>query len=349
MHWEKRDFGTDSSGNKVDVYTLTNKSGLRAEFTNFGGIIKSISVPDRKGKFDDVVLGFDTLDEYIAANPYFGCIAGRFANRIAHGRFTLFGSDYTVAKNGGLHHLHGGIQGFDKVTWRAAMIETDGYPTLTLRHLSKDGEEGYPGNLTTHVQYRLTNDDTLEIVYDATTDQPTIINLTNHTYFNLAGAGDILNHELQLNADRFTPVDETLIPTGEILLVSGTPLDFRQHVAIGARIDQDEEQLKYGNGYDHNFVINKGDEVLSLAAHVSDPISGRVLEVFTTQPGIQFYSGNFLTADIIGKRHAIYDRRSGFCLETQHYPDSPNQSSFPSVVLLPSDRYYQKTVFSFSA
>jgi aldose 1-epimerase len=288
------------------------------------------------------------LEGFIEQSYYFGCIAGRYANRIAKGRFALNGIEYTLAQNDGPNHLHGGIKGFDKVVWDAEEVG-DG-AALKLTYLSKDGEENYPGNLSAQVIYTLTDDDALRIDYYATTDQDTIVNLTNHAYFNLAdcGAGDILSHELAINADRFTPVDDTAIPTGELRSVAGTPMDFSQPTAIGARIDQDDEQLRFGGGYDHNWVLKSSDGSLALAATVKEPTSGRVLKVYTTEPGIQFYSGNFLDGSFAGKGCVVYQKRSGLCLETQHFPDSPNKPDFPSTVLRPGEEYRTTTVFKFA-
>jgi len=341
-------FGKVNDHIEVDLYTLTNGHGTQVEITNYGGIIKSILVPDRKGNLGDIVLGFDNLKDYLTQNPFFGCIAGRFANRIKNAQFSLAGIDYQLAQNDNPHHLHGGIQGFDKVIWDGEGSESSDKAALRLSYLSKDGEEGYPGNLAVTVLYSLTDDDRLEISYHATTDQTTIVNLTNHTYFNLAGQGDILSHELLLNASQFTPVDNTLIPTGEYRSVADTPFDFRKPMEIGSRIENTDEQLRFGKGYDHNFVIDQDKAAPTLAASVFERLSGRRLEVYTTQPGVQFYSGNFLTTDVIGKAGAIYDKRSGFCLETQHFPDAPNQPGFPPVDLHPGHEYQHTTVFAFS-
>jgi aldose 1-epimerase len=351
MDIKQEPLGNMADGTPVDLYTLTNANGVEIKLSNYGGIVVSLMVPDRNGAFEDVVLGFDTLEEYVEKSPYFGCIAGRYANRIAKGRFTLDGVEYTLAQNDGENHLHGGIKGFDKVVWGAEEVKGDDAVGLELTYLSKDGEEGYPGNLSVKVVYSLTDDDELRIEYFATTDGATVVNLTNHSYFDLAGgvSGDILDHELTIHADRFTPIDETLIPTGELRSVQGTPMDFSQAVAIGARIEQDDEQLIFGNGYDHNWVLDKPAGSLALAARVHEPTTGRVLEVYTTEPGIQFYAGNFLDGSITGKEGRVYERRSGFCLETQHFPDSPNQPGFPSTVLRPGEEYAQTTVYRFSA
>jgi len=351
MGIKKEAFGTTPDGGKVDLYTLTNANGLKAKIMTYGGILTSLQVPDRNGDFADIVLGYDTLSKYIEANPYFGAIAGRYANRIAKGKFILNGKQYILATNNGPNHLHGGIKGFDKVVWDCQPIENDNGPALKLTYLSKDGEEGYPGNLSCKVIYTLTNDNELKINYEAETDKPTVINLTHHSYFNLAGhdSGDILTHRLMLNADYYTPVDEGLIPTGEIKPVKGTPMDFTKPTAIGKRINDDYEQLKFGRGYDHNWVLNKkGIGSLTLAAAVLEPGTKRFIEVFTTEPGIQFYAGNFLDGTNIGKGGAVYRHRNGFCLEAQHFPDSPNKPSFPSVTLVPGEKYTQLTIYKLS-
>ena len=343
MSIKKEAFGKTADGKNVDLYTLTNANGLKAEIMTYGSIVTSLQVPDRDSNLADIVLGYDTLDEYIKASPYFGAIVGRYGNRIAKGKFTLNGSEYTLATNDGENHLHGGIKGFDKVVWNAETIETDAGPALKLTYLSKDGEEGYPGNLNCTVIYTLTNDDEFKISYEAETDKPTVLNLTHHGYFNLAGhdSGDILGHELMLNADHFTPVDEGLIPTSEIKSVKGTPMDFTKPMPIGSRI------AEVKGGYDHNYVLNKPDDSLTLAASVYEPKTGRVMEIFTTEPGIQFYSGNFLDGSNKGKG-AVYNKHNGFCLETQHFPDSPNKPNFPSVVLKPGEKYTHLTVHKFS-
>jgi aldose 1-epimerase len=347
---KKEDFGKTKDGQSVDIYTLTNANGVEARITTYGGIIVSLKTPDRAGKLDDIVLGFDSLDEYLKGHPFFGAIAGRYANRIAKGRFTLNGAEYKLAVNNGENSLHGGIVGFDKVVWKARPVPSKVGVALELAYLSKDGEEGYPGNLSVKVVYALTDKNELRIDYSATTDKDTVINLTNHSYFNLAGQGssDILNHQLTINAKSFTPVDSTLIPTGELRPVKGTPFDFTQPAAIGARVNQDDEQLKFGGGYDHNFVVDGQTGVLRQAAKAVDPSTGRVLEVWTTEPGVQFYIGNFLT-EMKGKAGKTYNKRYGFCLETQHFPDSPNKPDFPSAVLKKDGEYKTTTVFKFSA
>ena len=333
------------------MYTLTNSHGLEVRTMNYGAIILSMRVPDRKGQLADIVLGHDTLEGYIPNPPYIGALVGRYANRIANGTFTLDGKTYTLPKNDGPNTLHGGIKRtFDKVVWDGE-AKKGGKPGVTFTFVSKDGEEGFPGNVKVKVTYTLNDDNELVIDYEATTDKATPINLTQHSYFNLAGEGtsDILNHEIMINADRFTPVDKNLIPTGELRPVKGTPLDFTTSTKIGARIDDDYEQLVLGHGYDHNFVINRQGDGMALAARVYEPTSGRVLEVSTTQPGVQFYSGNFLDGTVTGKQGHVYKRRYGFCLETQHFPDSPNHPEFPSTILRPGETFQSKTAFKFSA
>jgi aldose 1-epimerase len=340
-----RRFGVTPSGEAVDLYTLTNSKGMEAAISTYGGVVVSLKVPDRNGTLGDVVLGFDNLEGYVKPGTYFGAIIGRYGNRIANGRFTLDGVAYTLAKNNGENSLHGGRQGFDKRLWTATHSTGQ---SVELTYLSKDGEEGFPGNLSTTVTYTLTDNNELRIDYSATTDKDTVVNLTNHSYFNLAGQGegDVLGHRVTIRADRFTPVNKTLIPTGELRSVEGTPLDFRQPHTIGERIDSADEQLALGGGYDHNFVINRTASGLELAATVSEPKTGRVLEVLTTEPGVQFYTANSLATT--GKGGKVYSRRSAFCLETEHYPDSPNQPDFPSVVLKPGGHYQTTTVYRFS-
>lgn len=345
----QKEFGTLEDGTPVDLFTLTNAQGMQVSITNYGGIVTHLLVLDKRGEFGDVVLGYDSLQGYLRQSPYFGAIVGRYGNRIANGTFELDGQMYSLAQNNGPNHLHGGIRGFDKVVWDAQPNTTDSSAALRLSYLSPDGEERYPGNLQVEVTYTLTNDNALAIEYNATTDQATVCNLTNHTYFNLkdGGASSILDHRLQLYADFYTPVDETLIPTGEIAPVANTPFDFRQPTEIGARIDEPHAQLQHGGGYDHNFVLNGEPGELRLAAVVSEPTTGRLLEVYTEEPGVQFYSGNFLDGSIVGKDGISYEQRSGFCLETQHYPNSPNQPNFPSTVLRPGDLYSTRTVWKF--
>jgi aldose 1-epimerase len=324
---------------------------MEAAITNYGAIVTSLRTPDRNGQFADIVLGFDSLDPYLKTHPYFGAVVGRYGNRIAKGRFTLNGKEYQLATNNGPNSLHGGIRGFDKRVWTPRDVSKDGVPALELTYLSKDKEEGYPGNLTAKVTYTLTENNELRLDYEITTDQDTIHNVTNHSYFNLAGQGEgaILDHQVEINADRFTPVDATLIPTGALQNVEGTPFDFRKSTPIGARIDQKDEQLVRGKGYDHNFVLNGPQGELSPAVKVYEPKSGRVMEVLTTQPGVQFYTGNFLDGTLTGKGGKKYDFRYGFCLETQHFPDSPNKPQFPSVVLKPDTPFRSTTIYRFSA
>ena len=334
----------------IRLYTLKNKHGVVVKITNYGATITSISVPDRNGNFADVALGYDRLEDYVNAvdKPYFGAVVGRYGNRIAKGKFTLDGKTYSLAVNNGPNHLHGGIIGFDKVVWEAHPIAGDDWNGLQLHYLAKDKEEGYPGNLDVTVRYKLGDDNALLVDYHATTDKATPVNLTQHTYFNLKGEGDgdILGHELMLNASRYTPVDETLIPTGEIAPVAGTPFDFTTLKPIGQDIGQSHQQLKFGHGYDHNWVINGVPNTdLRLAARVYEPSTGRVLEVLTDAPGIQFYCGNFLDGRLRGKSNKPYIWRGGFCLETQHYPDSPNQDHFPSCILRPGETYRTTTIF----
>lgn len=342
--FKKQPFGT------ADLYVLTNRNGMEASITNYGAIVVSLKTPDRTGGFADVVLGFDTLDGYLGQHPYFGAVVGRYGNRIAKGRFSLNGKEYTLAKNDGPNSLHGGIKGFDKAMWTARDVSTAEAPALELTYLSKDGEEGYPGNLATSVTYTLTDANELRIDYSATTDQDTVLNLTNHSYFNLAGegSGDVLGHEVMLAASRFTPVDATLIPTGELKDVKGTPFDFTKPTPIGAGVNENHEQLIRGRGYDHNWVLDGGGRSLALAARVYEPKSGRVLEVLTDQPGVQFYIGNFLDGSVKGKGGKTYGHRYGFCLETQRYPDSPNQPHFPPAVLRVGEKFRSTTVFRFS-
>ncbi len=347
----KKSFGKTPDGQPVDLYVLTNKSSAEASITTYGGALVSLKVPDRNGKLADVVLGYDNADGYVADKNYFGALVGRYGNRIGHAQFVLDGKTYTLAKNNGENSLHGGSKGFNKALWTAKTISTKDSQSLELSYLSKDGEEGFPGNLKVTVIYTLTDANALKIEYSATTDKKTVVNLTNHAYFNLAGqgSGDILGHLLTILADQFTPVDAGLIPTGELRDVMGTPFDFRKPTAIGARIDQADEQIKLGGGYDHNFVLRMPmDRGESLAARVVEPTSGRVMEVWTTEPGIQFYTGNFLDGKTPGKGGVGYPKHSAFCLETQHFPDSPNQPKFPSVVLIPGGRYHTVTTYKFS-
>lgn len=348
MNIYKQLYGRTPDGQDVDIYTLTNDRGMEAKIATYGGTLVSLTAPDRNGKFDDVVLGFEYLENYFRSSPFFGCLVGRFANRIANAKFTLNGVECSLAVNDGPNSLHGGKKGFDKVVWQADEIVTSDAASLALGYISKDGEEGYPGTLSVIVVYTLLNDNSLRIDYTATTTKDTVLNLTNHTYFNLAGAGDILSHKLMLAADQFTPVNSTLIPTGELASVAGTPLDFRQLTTIGDRINDKHEQMVLGGGYDHNFVVRGDAGTLRPAARVYEPNTGRLMDVSTTEPGVQFYSGNFMK-EVIGKRGAKYDYRGGLCLETQHFPDSPNQPDFPSTVLKPGETFKSTTVFAFCA
>jgi aldose 1-epimerase len=344
----KESFGTTKDGQPVDLYTLRNAQGVEARIMNYGGIVLSLKVPDRQGRLGDVVLGYDTLAAYEKETPYFGCLVGRYGNRIAKGKFSLNGVNYTLATNNYPNALHGGLKGFDKVVWKAKSGQSKLGPTLELTYVSKDGEEGYPGNLSVKAVYTLTEDNALRLDYTATTDKDTVVNLTQHSYFNLAGKGDILGHEVYIHADYFTPVDSTLIPTGVLRPVKGTPFDFNQPTTIGARVNQSDEQLKFGGGYDHNWVINKPFGQLGLMARVTEPTTGRVLEVLSTEPGLQFYCGNFLDGKLTGKGGWVYQFRNGFCMEPQHYPDSPNQPKFPTVVLKPGQTYKNTIIYRFS-
>jgi len=341
-------FGQLPDGTPVELFTLTNSKGAEAQICNYGGIVVSLKVPDKNGQMGDVVLGYDNLDGYLKDSPYFGALIGRVGNRIAKGKFTLDGKEYTLATNNGPNCLHGGLKGFDKVVWRPQLISLSMGPALALHYLSRDGEEGFPGNLAVTAVYSLTEDNALRLDFTATTDKDTVVNQTQHTYFNLAGKGNILNHEVMIPADKFTPVDSTLIPTGELRAVAGTPFDFRKPTAIGARIGQDNEQLKLGGGYDHNFVIDKALGKLGLMGRAYDPSSGRVLEVISTEPGLQFYTGNFLNGTITGKGGWTYQKRDAFCMEAQHFPDSPNHPNFPSIVLKPGQTYTNTIIFKFS-
>lgn len=346
----KTDFGSLENGTGVDLYTLTNKNGVEVRIMNYGAIITSVKVPDKEGRVEDVVLGFDSLEEYLQEGvPYFGATVGRYGNRIAQGKFMLDGEIYKLAVNNGPNHLHGGLKGFDKVLWKAEEIKRDHAVGVKAQYLSKDMEEGYPGNLSVDVVYTLNNDNELNIEYSATTDKKTIVNLTNHTYFNLSGnmKRDVLDHKVMINANKFVPVDSSLIPTGELIEVAGTPFDFTASTAVGKRIEAVDQQIAYGLGYDHCWVLNGAEGEMKLSASVHEPNSGRYMEVRTTEPGIQFYSGNFLDGSLSGKG-VYYDYRYGLCLETEHFPDSPNQPQFPSVVLEPGDTYQAKTTYRFS-
>jgi aldose 1-epimerase len=350
---EKTLFGTMPDGSKVDQYTLRNARQMEVSILSYGGIIQSILVPDRNGKLADVVLGFDTLEGYIQPNPYFGAIIGRYGNRIAQGRFTLNGQQYQIPINDGPNALHGGPEGFEKKLWQATPIESSDWIGVELSYLSPDGEMGFPGNLAVTVRYTLHRENELRIQYSAVTDQETIVNLTNHTYFNLAGAGSgtVLDSVALINADRFTPINQLLIPTGELLEVKGTPLDFTKPTAIGAQIRADHPQLKYAEakqgGYDFNWILNHPGDLEALATRVTDPPSGRTIEMYTTEPGVQFYSGNFLNGTLKGKHGLIYPHWGGFTLEAQHYPDSVNHPHFPRTELAPGEKYSQTTVFRF--
>ena len=346
----KTAFGNLPDGQAVSLYILSNKNGMTVGITNYGGAIVSWTAPNKNGKYEDITLGCDSIGGYVKGVPYFGAIVGRYGNRIAKGKFNLEGKTYTLAVNNIGNHLHGGINGFDKVLWTAMPVSGDD-SALKLTYTSKDGEEGYPGNLVVEVVYTLQKDNALKIDYKATTDKATVVNLTNHAYFDLTGNGNnsILDHELVLNADKFLPVDKTLIPTGELKPVAGTPFDFTKNFKIGARInDTTNIQIQYGGGYDHAWVLTDTAKTLRLAATVTEPTSGRVMEVLTTEPAIQFYTGNFLNGTVIGKSGVAYPRRSAFCLETEHYPDSPNKPKFPSTVLKPGQVYQTTTVYKFS-
>lgn len=341
-------YGFLPNGEMVSEYTLRNMQGMQLSVISYGGIITSLTTPDKNGKFTDVVLGYDNLQDYLDGTTFFGALIGRYGNRIAKGKFTLDDKQYQLSINNGENHLHGGAMGFDKRNWQVTAFKKPGSVGLILSLLSEDGDQGYPGNLAVQVIYTLNNNNELMIDYSAFTDQPTIVNLTQHTYFNLAGRGDILNHRLQINADQYTPVDQGLIPDGRLLSVANTPFDFRQAKAIGSDIDDKDQQLSYGGGYDHNYILNKKKPgALQLAAKLTEPKSGRVLELMTTEPALQFYSGNFLNGKDSGKGQK-YEFRSGLCLEPQHAPDSPNQASYPSTVLRPGQKYQSKMVYRFS-
>ncbi|MCM5663395.1 aldose epimerase family protein [Galbibacter mesophilus] len=343
-------FGTLPTGEEVTKYQLTNGNGMQVDVIDYGGIITHLKVPDRDGKLEDVVLGFSNLEDYLTPAPYFGAIIGRYGNRIKDGKFTLDGHLYTLAKNDDKNHLHGGNKGFDKVIWDVKPIKKDSSVSLQLSYKSADMEEGYPGNLDVRVTYTLDNTNALHVNYEATTDKKTIINLTQHSYFNLTGnfSESILNHEIMIDADAFLPIDETLIPTGEIKKVKNTPFDFKQPKAIGKEIDAVNEQLKRGLGYDHCWILNDQNQGQRLVATAFEPNSGRLLEIYSDQPGLQFYSGNFLDSTLPAKGGGKYAKRTGFALETQHYPDSPNQADFPSVILQPGEKYSTKTTFKFT-
>jgi len=347
---KKQAYGKMPNGAAVELYTLTNAKGMQAGIITYGGTVVSLTAPDRNGKYADVVLGMDDLAGYMKATAFFGALIGRYGNRIGHAQFTLEGKTHKLPANDGPNTLHGGPAGFDKHVWSALPGSSADGETLELTYVSKDGEEGFPGTLTSKVVYTLTNNNELKIDYTATTDKPTVVNLTNHSYFNLAGQGegDVLTHEVMIDAARFTPVDATLIPTGELRPVAGTPFDFTKPTAVGARIEAADEQIKFGKGYDHNWVLNKGAGGLTKAAEVHEAKSGRVMEVWTTEPALQFYTGNFLDGTLHGKGKT-YVRRGALCMETQHYPDSPNQPAFPSTELKPGATYHTTTVYRFSA
>ena len=347
---EKSNYGTLSSGEEVQLFVLKNSKGMQVGILDYGGIITRILAPDRKGQFQDVVLGFQKLSDYESRNPYFGALVGRYANRIAEGKFTLDGNEFKLVQNNGSNHIHGGAKGFDKVIWDAKPIEYADRVSLELTYTSKDMEEGYPGNLDCVVTYSLSENNELQVIYRATTDKKTIVNLTQHSYFNLSGdfSLPILDHELMILADEFVPVNEILIPTGEYAPVAKTPFDFNNPKKIGQDIEDSHEQIQIGNGYDHSWVLRDYDSKIRLVSSVYHPESGRVLEVFTTEPGMQLYTGNFLDGTLPAKNGGTYARRTGFCLETQHHPDSPNQPAFPSVTLEAGQTYRSETLFKFS-
>jgi len=346
----KASFGKLPDGQEITLYTVTNKNGVEMKVMNYGAIITSLKTPDKNGVLEDIVLGYDSLAGYLKESPFFGAVVGRYGNRIAKGKFTLDGKEYTLAINNGVNALHGGVKGFDKVFWTIEEVTSAEGPALKLSYLSKDMEEGYPGNLKAEVIYTLTDNNELRFDYTATTDKTTVVNLTQHSYFNLTGNAkrDILDHELMLTSDEIVPVDKTLIPTGKLRKVANTPFDFTSAQVIGKRINDKDEQIEMGGGYDHCFVLRDASDSLKLAAVLTEPTSGRKVEVYTTEPGIQFYSGNFLTGSITGKGNVVYARRFGLCLETEHFPDSPNQKQFPSVVLKPGETYKTSTVYKFS-
>ncbi len=341
-------YGTLPDGTVVEAFTLSNAAGMTVKAITYGAIVTSVTVPDRNGKADDVVLGFDSLDDYLKGTAYFGAVIGRYGNRIGGAKFELDGQTYKLAANNGPNSLHGGLKGFDKVVWKGESFERDGSVGVVFAYTSADGEEGFPGALTTQVTYTLTAENELAIDYRATTDKPTVVNLTQHSYFNLGGdgSGDVLGHELTIDGDRYSNVDQDLIPLGDPVTVAGTPFDFRRSATIGARIDADDDQIRLGSGYDHNYAINRSGPGLVRAARVVEPKSGRMMEVFTTEPGVQFYTANHLDG-VKGRAGHIYNRRNAFCLETQHYPDSPNKPSFPSTTLRPGETYESRTVYAF--
>lgn len=346
----KAPFGALPDGTAVDLYTMVNANGMEVRATNYGGIITALLVPDGDGNISDITLGLKSFDDYLKNPPYFGAIIGRYANRIARGQFKLDGQTYKLSRNDGTNTLHGGAQGFDKVVWQAEPFETEDSVGVIFTYTSQDGEEGFPGTLQTRVTYTLTDNNELSFDYHATTDKPTVVNLTQHAYFNLAGDGngDVLGHEFTIFANEYTPVNKNLIPTGKIEPVTDTPFDFRNKIVLGTRIQDNHPQLKLASGFDHNFVIRRKQPGLTLAARVSEPTTRRVMEVHTTEPGVQFYTGNFLDDKLASKSGKPYAKHSGFCLETQHYPDSPNQPEFPSTVLKPGEEYNSRTVYTFS-
>ncbi len=341
-------FGSTADGTVVEIFTLRNRNGMEARIMTYGGILVSLTAPDRDGKFADIVLGYDNLEQYLKYNPCFGALVGRYANRIGSAKFSLEGKTFALPKNNGENCLHGGFKGFDKVLWQAKPIETAKGPALELDYLSKDGEEGFPGNLSVKAIYTLTHENELRIEFSATTDAPTVCNLTHHSYFNLAGKGDVLNHELYLNASRFTPINAASIPTGELKSVDGTPFDFRKPTKIGARINEADEQLKLAGGYDHNLVIDKPQGELVLAARIYESTTGRVMEILSSEPGMQFYTANHLV-NITGKSGYIYQPQSAFCVEPEHFPDSPNKPQFPTTELKPGQIYQNTIIHQFSA
>ncbi len=347
---EKKDYGTTPAGQKVAIYTLKNQKGMEVNIMTYGGIITSLKVPNKAGVSEEVVLGFNNLEQYKKPNPYFGALIGRYGNRIAKGKFTLDGKEYKLAANNGANALHGGPEGFHRVIWTAEEAKGGDVATLKLKYLSKDMEEGYPGNLTVFVTYTLNNDNSLDVLYEATTDKKTVVNLTQHSYFNLSSdfTKPILDHEITIDADKLVPVDADLIPTGKLTDVTNTPFDFRKAKTVGKDIEAKDDQIKKGLGYDHCWVLNNQDKGERFAASAYDPTSGRLLEVFTDQPGIQFYSGNFLDGTLPMRNGGTYAHRTGFCLETQHYPDAPNQKDFPTTVLNRGENYKTKTTFKFS-
>lgn len=344
MEIKKELFGKTEDGSDIYLFTLKNENGMVVKITNYGGILTELYVPDRDGNFENVVLGFDNLEDYMGDHPHFGGTIGRYGNRIAKGKFSIEGTEYTLATNDGENHLHGGIEGFDRKVWNAEPVKTENGPSLSLVYLSEDMEEGFPGNLDVTVTYTLTNDNKLKIEYEAVTDKPTPVNLTHHSYFNLtAGKQNVLDHKLMIDADRYVIVNENLIPTGDLPEVEGTPMDFSKLTKIGARIDS------VPGGYDHCYVLDKEPGELELIAKVTEPTSGRIMEVYTTEPGVQLYTGNFLDSSITGKNGIVYKKHYGLCLETQHYPDSPNQENFPSTILQPDEKYTQTTIYQFKS